>query len=121
MAHHFAAATFFVLAILPLAAAADGKPYANYTSGNDLYGFCDSSQPADFLICAGYVSGVVDTVGRVQREQGFCLFDIPLNVPRQQAADVVAKYLREHPETRHYSAVDSVVPALKQAFPCNSN
>jgi len=44
---------------------------------------------------------------------------VPPNVENGQVIDVVKVYLRDHPETRQYSAPTLVMLALKEKFPCN--
>jgi hypothetical protein len=73
---------------------------------------------AHFGLCAGFVVGIADAMSNVTGVLGrrAC---IPLPaVPRGQVIDVVKRYLEQHPETRHDSAVSLVAQALSEAFPC---
>ena len=58
----------------------------------------------------GYVEGVLDT-----RFQEVCF---PKGVTRQQAIDVVKKYLMDNPATLHQPADDLIVHAVNLAWPC---
>ena len=60
----------------------------------------------------GYVLGVADSASW---ESVACA---PANVTAGQLADVVLKYLQDHPEERHKAAVGLVATALINAFPC---
>ena len=71
---------------------------------------------------AVYVIGAVDAMStafmspdRQPTEMSLCL---PNNATREQAVDIVVKYLKENPEKRQYSAETSVWTALRAAFPC---
>lgn len=59
----------------------------------------------------GYVTGVVDALDGSR----FCL---PGGVTAEQAAGLVAKHIREHPETLSRHALDAVTAALSADFPC---
>ena len=43
---------------------------------------------------------------------------IPNRVTDRQTTDVVVRYLKEHPEQRHYAAANLVAETLAEAFPC---
>jgi|APLak6261658528_1056013.scaffolds.fasta_scaffold59966_1 hypothetical protein len=58
----------------------------------------------------GYVEGVLDA-----RFREVC---VPKGVTRQQAIDVVRKYLMDNPATLNQPADDLVVRAVKLAWPC---
>ncbi len=80
-------------------------------SGNDLYNMCDAQSVA----CAGYVAGMADAF---VRDGTLCLPQS--NVTTKQLADVVMAYLRDHPETRGYSAASLGHAAFSSTFPCAS-
>lgn len=66
----------------------------------------------------GYVMGVVTSqlyAGPANRK--FCP---PPTMTAGQASDVLIKWLREHPETRHQPTYDLLVIALGAAWPCAS-
>jgi hypothetical protein len=41
-----------------------------------------------------------------------------VSAPLKVHGELVTKYLREHPEERHYTAQSDVLAALAEAFPC---
>ena len=86
----------------------------SFESGNSLYNACNETHL--YLKCIGYVAGVAD-VFAAQNTNTICK---PKDVTLQQAADVVKKYLTDHPEERHYTAVSEISMALSQAFPCSA-
>ena len=75
---------------------------------DDLIG--DGTDPTDAIACMNYISGVVDTSSLV------CP---PMTVTRGQLKDIVTKYLKEKPATRHWSATLLVQDSLVAVFPCN--
>lgn len=94
------------LALLVPSLAAAGQ------DGNGLHDDCSSPRGSyDEAVCFGYSVGVAESLNG----DDFC---IPKGAKAGQAQDVVTKYLRDHPETRHQPAIDLVVKALKAAFPC---
>jgi hypothetical protein len=106
-----------VLACVALAAvlvvALMGGARADFMTGNQLWEKCQASPP---IICAGYVSAVADIMGHhtvFNRRACFAP-----EVTNGQVADVVKKWLREHPESRHYVASSLAAEALAEAFPC---
>ncbi len=62
-------------------------------------------------VAVGYVTGVADA----RRGEFWCPRP---GVTYGQTMDVVAKYLRDHPERLDSNADDLVVTALHYAFPC---
>lgn len=85
-------------------------------SGNELFQSCEAREgTADNGVCVGYIKGVADTF---QIAHQFCP---PKGAIGEQLNDVVIKYLRDHPEKRHYSASSLVIVALQRAFPCNKD
>ena len=80
-----------------------------FVTGDDLFSKCSINSP----LCMGYIAGVSDIMST---NDDICL---PNNVTIQQIVDIVAKYLSDHPERRHYGASSESGIALMQAFPCN--
>jgi Ssp1 endopeptidase immunity protein Rap1a len=80
-------------------------------SGNDLYNICNAQSVA----CAGYVAGMADAFSR---DGTLCLPQ--KRVTTRQLADLVMAYLRDHPETRSFSAASLGHAAFNLAFPCAS-
>jgi hypothetical protein len=79
--------------------------------------------------CLGYVTGVVDdhfncqtneasSTAAVDPTKHFCL---PDGVSPNQTVRVVMKWLEDHPARLHESAVELVLGALKENFPCSKN
>lgn len=81
-----------------------------FYNGNELYELCGKNIP----FCNGYISGVADVLAS-QSGNSMCL---PKGVVIKQVADVVMKYLTDHPESRHYNANSEIFLALSIAFPC---
>jgi len=61
------------------------------------------------MYCVGYIIGVVDASNLVCPEN-------TVNVG--QLSDIVIKYLKENPATRHYNATGLVQISLAPLFPC---
>lgn len=95
---------------------------AGFKTGNDLLRECeagDGPKPSMLMwgTCAGYVIGAADAIGfwtAVEDGQS-C---IPTSSQAGQLRDIVVKYLRDHPETRHFEAYALIHVALGQAFSC---
>jgi len=63
-----------------------------------------------------YIVGIADALeGNVIDGWRAC---IPQSVTQGQAKDVALKWLRAHPEKRHFAAAGLVAYALSDAFPC---
>ena len=99
-----------------------------WNTGNILYNICESNNvPA----CTTYIQGTLDGVAwwldLTSSPQWKSmpntptlprLYCIPLTVTANQITDVVKKYLNDHPEQRHYSAVSLILDSMTNAFPC---
>jgi hypothetical protein len=95
-----------------------------FFTGDDLLHQCNGSRDGERVlvgkdyyyaigVCVGYVMGISDmlsTSGTICAVQHFSA---------SQMGDIVIKYLRDHPERRHYSASDEIEVALKNALPCS--
>ena len=81
------------------------------TTGNELLNNCTSKTPMWKTFCLGYVAGIRDALPRN-------IACIPKAVTIGQLQDIVLKYLREHPESRHRGRYPLVVRAYREAFPC---
>jgi hypothetical protein len=90
--------------------AQEGFFSSGFMTANKLYDECTSGS----LLCSVYVMGVSDGLIAVKPN----LFCAPLDITVDQERALVVKYLRDHPETWHYSASSEVGVALKKAFPC---
>jgi hypothetical protein len=80
-----------------------------FVTADDLSSKCSVNSP----MCMGYVTGVSDIMST---NGDICP---PNNATVQQIVDIVARYLTDHPERRHYSASSESGIALMQAFPCD--
>jgi hypothetical protein len=93
----------------------------DYLTGNQMY---DSCSVEGNVWCIGYVSGVIqgwqaalsgESSISARESYGLC---IPDAVTVNQAVAVVARYLRDHPEERHWDAQFLVIIAVREAWPC---
>lgn len=92
----------------------DAQTWAGFVDGNELHKYCRQSPGAARTFCLGYVSGVVSAL------RGETYFCIPSQSARiDHLADIVEKYLREHPDEAQQSAAEIVKTALGQEFPCS--
>jgi hypothetical protein len=87
--------------------------------GHDLLRLCSSQAGSPELnFCFGYIEGIRDgLVWLAAAEKSRASVAISGKVTQEQLADVVVKYLKEHPERRERAAGILVLVALKQAFP----
>jgi hypothetical protein len=96
-----------------------GGAKADFTSGNDLWDWCQANDPMKDALRTSYVLGAGETFQVLQVAKQVRFYCIPDKVQNGQAIDVVKLYLRDHPETRQYSAPTLIMLALKEKFPCN--
>jgi hypothetical protein len=82
-----------------------------FLSGNELYQKC-TAEAVGKSYCVGYVTGIADVM---QISKSLC---VPDGVTVGQMVDVIVKYLRDHPEKRHYSVAAATFNTLSQTFPC---
>jgi hypothetical protein len=103
--------------VMALSCLVVGKAFAqrddptSFLTGNKLLEACLSGELVNQGICLGYVQGVADAFNKVA-----CL---PEGVTARQISDTLVRFLREHPELRHYSASSLAKAALTENFPCN--
>lgn len=102
--------------------------------GNDLLRKCVAAEKAadganqgereavDAIDCMSYLQGILDmnmlyqaALNKPKPQTFFCL---PTNIKNGQAARIVVKYLRAHPEQLHRSGAILAVTAFAEAFPC---
>jgi Rap1a immunity proteins len=117
--------TIAVALALWIDALCTGEAEAENVSGNWLHEACQAPlESMDGGVCLGYVVGVEEMVHVVIAgvsaasttfASGYCR---PHNVTYRQLRDVVAAYLRHHPENRHEAAMTLVVRAVTTAWPC---
>jgi len=77
-----------------------GGAKADFTSGNDLWDWCQANDPMKDALCTSYVLGAGETFQVLQVAKQVRFYCIPDKVQNGQAIDVVKLYLRDHPETR---------------------
>jgi len=109
---------FFVAGLLWPASAFSQASHTTFRTGNELYESCisktNSSQTnsAQNIFCLAYVAGIFDALESLRMT---CR---PNEVTMGQAQDMIANYLRDHPEARHVAAADIVGSVLLKTFPC---
>ena len=87
--------------------------------GNELLGFCTSSDEWDRGVCFGYIRGADATLtlwALSNKAKPYCA---PAGVTVGQVKDVVISYITRHPATRNDSAPLLVVKAQMESWPCN--
>jgi hypothetical protein len=80
---------------------------AGFISGNQLHEYCQKYDARQFVY--GYIASVADS------DKFLCA---PPGVTVQQLADVVCRYLSDHPEKRHLTGASLAFGALNASFPC---
>lgn len=98
-----------MLAATPAAAGTDNS----VLSGEELLRFCEVSAAHSAGFAAGLVIGV--DIGRWESPDGTAVCLPPATFG--QVEDVFTKYLRDHPEHRHHSAINIVTVAILTAWP----
>ena len=97
-----------------------GPAAAAYVTGNDLARFCQSDKSADVLSCVNYVAGVIDYHLMMQSlgTEPVVDFCLPARLSEEEAAVVVARYLKRSPQDDSFIAASAVLMALQKAYPC---
>jgi hypothetical protein len=104
-------------------------PNARDTNDPDVLRAMARGDFANGAHCLGYVTGVADEHFNCQTNEApstaaldptkhFCLSD---GVTPNQTVRVVVKWLEDHPARLHESAVELVLGAFKENFPCHKN
>jgi hypothetical protein len=110
---------FAALIVVFLALPQAGR--TTFMSGNDLFDACGSPQRA--LVCFGYIEGIADAM-QSTRNAGGSLAGVRACLPEDatlgQLKDIVINFLRDHPETRHFTALSITAYAFSAAFPCRT-
>ena len=78
----------------------------------------DNRQLASGSFCLGLMQGILHMDQIYSFENGSGLICEPDGFNTAQAARIVVKYLREHPEELHQSSSILAFVALRAAFPC---
>jgi hypothetical protein len=100
---------------------ASSQPVARtyYMTGNRLWSACGETTEGPVPeACVAYVIGVADTVHFMATVKEEMLFCNGAEVTPSQLADVVRRYLAEHPAYRDKEGAGIVTFALGGAFPC---
>ena len=91
--------------VLLLGSAPPRAQRVSATTGNKLLEECEAAEPMRQAFCLAYIIGATDVGGMdgqvFPERRRTCA---PDGVSNGQLRDVVVKYLKEHPETRHYAA-----------------
>jgi hypothetical protein len=99
------------LLVTPIAAHA-----TEWQTGNTLMRNCQSSQPAPYGVCLGYIEGIAGVLGlNPVNEFQAC---IPTGVEAGQLQEVVVRFIARDPTTRHMAATGIVAAAFAAAWPC---
>jgi hypothetical protein len=102
--------------------------------GNDLLKQCgvavafidgariETRDSPNISFCLGFLQGITQTnVLYQQAQKSDAQFCLPTSgITNGQAARIVVKYLRDHPEALHNGEFVLAVWAFKEAFPCNN-
>ena len=73
----------------------------------------------DNLMCASYISGIVDMNSLNAGILGTSLFCFPkTGIPQEQQILVFLKWVKKYPERLHESRRSAVVTAMMESFPC---
>ena len=96
-----------------------GEARARAITGNELFETCEDTNGVGELRCVEYIRGVADMMVLV-RTYGSTLPlpCLPGNVHIKQLRDIAVRWLEQHPETRHESALGEIWLAFRDAFPC---
>ncbi len=102
-----------LIIVMALTLLSSWPAHAAFKSGNDLLEYCEKEKGSfDRGVCGGYIIGVVDNSGTQ-----ICL---PDGVIVGQLQDVVVQFLKNNPNSRHYTGSSIVALSLKKAFPCKN-
>jgi Rap1a immunity proteins len=106
---------FFALLFLPVTV------HALPANGHDLLVDCNSTLSSPlYTECLTFVAGVVDGVRAVEIAylgDKHTYFELDDRATNGQAAKVVTKFLKDHPEFLHMDATVLVLRSLHKAFP----
>lgn len=107
--------------VLATANCCKARAETDYGSGNQMLPHCEHyvSRNANFDVWDGECGGVVSTLmffrSLLQPKYSFCAPDGVIN---EQAARVLVKYLRSHPERLHLNLRGLANDAFREAWPC---
>ena len=90
----------------------------DFAAANDLSD-ADFFGEFDLLMCASYISGIVDMNALNAGISGASLFCIPkTGIPQEQQILVFLKWTEKYPERLHESRRSALVSAMVESFPC---
>lgn len=84
----------------------------HYMTARELLQLCHSSFNTDYGYCAGYVTGVADTL------LGGGTACHKISVKSQQLRDIAVRHMEKYPDSLDRPARNTVTEALAAAFPC---
>jgi hypothetical protein len=84
-----------------------------FDTGNELYERCLAALPSPRLTCMASASAFMDMMETLG-------YTCPSGLTKGQVTDVLLKYLKDHPESRHKSAASLALEAYSTAFGCKS-
>jgi len=87
--------------------------------GNELLGFCKSSDAWERGVCFGYIRGADATLSLWALSNKSKPYCAPAGVTVGQLKDVVISYITRHPATRNDSAPLLIIKAQMESWPCN--
>lgn len=88
---------------------------ANFFNGNKIYEACNDRSNSAYL---GYATGVMDAfLAYPTADTKICLSE---GVVSQQIADVLCRYVENHPEHRNYAGSSVARAAFAEVWPCPS-
>lgn len=94
-----------------------------FQNGNGLLELCASDSGQSQSICLGYIQGVVDGAGITPVEKTCrrtsSYWCIPDGVAWGQMTEVVVKYMKDHPENRHWPSTAIITNAVIESWPCH--
>lgn len=115
-----------LLAAPAYAQSGDATATAYFKVGEDLQAACygtaageEKSNTAEYLLCLGYLQGVVDsdtTMTEWGRADRFAC--IPQGVTSSELRTVLLAWLAERPDHLHFSAASLALTAFAEAWPC---
>lgn len=116
----------FALLMLVSATASSAVSTAYFKIGDDLKASCDgtaagepNASTAEYLLCLGYLQGVVDTDATLaewgETPRQAC---IPRGVTSSRLRQVFLQWLNEHPDQLRFSAASLALAAFSESWPC---
>jgi hypothetical protein len=112
----------FVLAIGVFAIFSSVPAHA-LQDGRQLYSDCTRGNPFSEGYCEGFIVGVLSahlSPWVINLQKGRSYICIPGNVTFKEMAEIVQRYLAEHPYRHRYWADINIWTAATEAFPCSS-